>query len=91
VARIKGSKKTGGRKKGTPNKQTALVEQIVADNDFNPILAMVKIAKDANTPLDLKLRASMAIAEYLYPKRRAIETTPAAVQVPPFIIKINGV
>lgn len=46
-------KKTGGRKKGTPNKDKqellALIRDAVGDEDYHPVVAMAKVAFDTST------------------------------------------
>lgn len=47
MARVKGSPKTGGRKKGTPNKRTQSVQQLLDEKGVNPIEAMADVLIDA--------------------------------------------
>ena len=67
--------KTGGRKKGTPNKKTLEVQKLLAASDFDPIAAMIKISQQAMTDKNYLLAGQMAkeLAQYVYPKRKAIE------------------
>lgn len=72
--------KTGGRKKGTPNKRTELFQQLIAQLNFDPTVELVKelkkplIAKSLNKIFDKdKAKILMALHEYLYPRRKAIE------------------
>jgi hypothetical protein len=53
-----GQKKTGGRKKGTPNKNSAFVRRQFEKMGFNPLLELVdlyKISKEDFTYLVLKI------------------------------------
>lgn len=70
-------KKTGGRKKGTPNKKTSTIQEKLDALDCDPIIAMVKLAKEAHQGGDLPLAGSMykELAQYVYPKRKAVELT----------------
>ena len=70
--------KTGGRQKGTPNKRTQnLVELIEASHgDFDPVLELINIYKDTKTPLELKTSILKDLMPYIYPKRKAIEFEP---------------
>jgi hypothetical protein len=72
---IKGSKKTGGRKKGTPNKPTAGVRAILDELKYDPVREMVRIANLATKKGDHALAGSMAkeVAQYIYPKRKQVE------------------
>src|SRR5574344_3013784 len=67
--------KTGGRQKGTPNKKTQELMELIEANykGFNPVLELIKIAMDKNTPLDLKASVLKDVASYIYPKRKAID------------------
>lgn len=44
--RVKGCEKTGGRQKGTPNKNTSLIKQAFDEADFNVIGEYVRIFKE---------------------------------------------
>lgn len=67
-------RKTGGRTKGTPNKATAdLVERLTA-LDCDPIEGMAQIAMDMANPPELRGRMYAELAQYVFPKRRAVET-----------------
>lgn len=65
--------KTGGRKKGTPNKKTQLLAEILEVNDFSipekiiELLPSLAPKKQADVLLDLM--------SYMYPKRKAVEQT----------------
>lgn len=61
-----------GRKKGTPNKSTQDLMEICEQEGIEPFRAMVRLAakeKDEWKQFDLLKE----IAQYLYPKRKAIE------------------
>ncbi len=63
--------KTGGRKKGTPNKKTMdLIERM---GDYNPLEALLNIAQDDDTPTDIKVKINIDLMGYIYPKRKSIE------------------
>ena len=68
-------RKTGGRKKGTPNKSKAgLIAAInEAYPDYHPVLAMVRIANDEETSPEMKFQAHKEIAQYIEPKRKSTE------------------
>ena len=74
MSRPSGLPKTGGRKKGTPNKRTlALMDQLEL-LAFNPVDELAKIVR-TQEPLDAKVRADICLEliSYLFPKRKAIE------------------
>lgn len=65
--------KTPGRKPGTPNRKTEVLEEICAKNGLNPFEAMVHMAQcDAYEPA-LRFAALKELCQYLYPKRKALE------------------
>ena len=67
--------KTGGRQKGTPNKnRAALMAKL--DNAFpsyDPLLALVEIAQDPETDLSMRVDCHKTLASYIYPKMRTAE------------------
>jgi len=75
--RKKGTTKTGGRKKGTPNKRTIDVIERLNELDCDPIAGMAEIAKLAMSEQNLTLAGYMykELAQYMAPKRKAMEFT----------------
>ena len=69
--------KTGGRKRGTPNRRTADIQEKLAAMGCDPIAGMAAIATDEKQ--DIALRAAMykELAQYIAPKRKAVEMTGA--------------
>jgi hypothetical protein len=68
-------KKTGGRKKGTPNKKTSSVQEKLDRLGCDPIEGMAIIANRAMAEGDLPLAGSMykELAQYVAPKRKTVE------------------
>jgi len=67
--------KTGGRQKGTPNKnRVALIERL---NDkypsYDPVIALAELAQDASVDLSVRLDCHKTLANYLYAKMRSVE------------------
>jgi hypothetical protein len=73
----KSRKKTGGRTKGTPNKLTKDVIDRLKELKCDPIEGMAKIAAQAMTEGELMLAGQMykELAQYVAPKRKAVEHT----------------
>ena len=69
--------KTGGRRKGTPNKLTAAVAERLAALGCDPISGMARLAMDPSTPVEVRARMYSELAQYVAPKRRAVEHTGA--------------
>lgn len=69
--------KTGGRKKGTPNKKTAARVKLIADLKFSgkdPVTFFAEILRDEGAPLDLRFAAAKELAPYMHPKLCSIES-----------------
>lgn len=62
--------KTGGRKKGTPNRNTrAIVERLQQEHpNYCPLSELARIALDESTSVDLKIKCNQTIASYIVPK-----------------------
>lgn len=88
----KDGQKTGGRKKGTPNKLTQDLHQIAEELGVNPFEILLRFAKGdyealnlpectsfgaPTIPPELRQKAAKDACEYLFPKRKAIEHTGA--------------
>ena len=65
--------KTGGRKKGTPNKLSIGVAEKLEALGCDPIEGMAKIAMNTRNPAELRARMYRELAQYVAPKRKAIE------------------
>lgn len=63
----------GGRAKGTPNKKTQTLQEMCAAHNYDPIQAMIDIARDENADPAMRMMAHKEVAQYVYPKRKALE------------------
>jgi hypothetical protein len=70
-----GQPKTGGRRKGTPNRETQDIVDKARAWNCDPFEVMVRIAMDPKSSPELRLKAAAEIAQYILPKRRAVEVT----------------
>lgn len=66
----KGKAKTGGRKKGTPNKRTKELAEVLGA--FDPAEKLVQIFNETDD-LDLKAQICRDLLKYVYPQRKAVE------------------
>lgn len=82
----KGSPKTGGRQKGTPNKKT--LEFSEALGSFDPVGALVEIYNQCGD-WGIKLGAVKEMLKYIYPQRKPVEASAEKQEMPQ--ININGV
>ena len=84
AGRPSGSAKTGGRKKGTPNKATLSVAEKLEALGCDPIEGMARIAMDESNSAETRGRYYAELAQYLYPKRKAADVSvpePAVINV----------
>jgi hypothetical protein len=65
--------KTGGRTAGTPNKRTLAIEEKLAALGCDPIQGMARLALDESEPSALRFAAMKELAQYVAPKRKAME------------------
>ncbi len=64
-----------GRKPGTVNKKTAEVRELLLSLKCDPITGMARIAMNSKNPPELRGRMYSELAQYLWPKRKAIEVS----------------
>ena len=71
----KGREKTGGREKGTPNRERELIRNLITERypDYHPVIAMTEIALDENNPVELRLSAHKEVAKYIEPQLKSTE------------------
>jgi hypothetical protein len=62
-----------GRPKGALNKRTVEVIEKLAALDCDPIAGMALIAMDEKNPVELRGRMYSELAQYVAPKRKAME------------------
>ena len=68
-----GLPKTGGRQKGTPNRDTlALTEKLDAIS-CDPLMELAKIGMDRQNRIDIRVRCFLELASYVYPKRKPVD------------------
>jgi hypothetical protein len=63
----------GGRVKGTPNKATIDARETLERLGLNPLEGMAKLALDESNPVELRGRMMSELAQYIAPKRKAVE------------------
>ena len=64
--------KTGGRQKGTPNKKTQELLDLMGN--YSPLESLLSIVQSDRVPIDLKIKINLDLMGYLYPKRKCIES-----------------
>ena len=58
---------------GTPNRKTEEIRELLDSLGCNPIEGMAKLAGNAENSPELRGRMYAELAQYLYPKRKAVE------------------
>ncbi len=69
--------KTGGRQAGTPNRRTLEVQDKLEALGCDPITGMAQLAMDPATDMPIRARLYAELAQYIAPKRKAIEMSGA--------------
>ncbi len=64
-----------GRKPGTVNKKTAEVRELLLSLKCDPVTGMARIAMNSKNPPELRGRMYSELAQYMWPKRRAVEVS----------------
>ena len=70
-----------GRPKGSKSRRQLAVEAKLEQLGCDPITAMATLAMDENTPLDLQIKLYCELAQYVVPRRKAVEQ-PIAIELP---------
>ncbi len=78
--------KTGGRQKDTPNKATQDVAARLKELGCDPIEGMATLALDPNNTAELRGRMFAELAQYIAPKRKAVEHAAEAGTVAGFVV-----
>ena len=68
-------KKTGGRRKGTPNRATAARAEEIAKSGLTPLDFMLQKMRDLKAEDAVRLDAAKSAAPYVHPRLAAIEHT----------------
>jgi hypothetical protein len=71
------TKRRGGRKIGTPNRRTAEGAERLAELGCEPIEGMARLSIDQTKSPELRGRMFSELAEFVAPKRKAVEHTGA--------------
>lgn len=71
-------RKTGGRRPGTPNKRSGVISERFEELGLDPLEGLIDIARDPKTDVELRARILLDLIGYLYPKRKALDTSPTA-------------
>lgn len=75
MAKAQGSPKTGGRKKGVPNKASIARAAAIEQSGLTPLDFMLTVLRDLEQDYGVRLDAAKAAAPYVHPKLANIELT----------------
>lgn len=73
MAPPKGTPKSGGRKKGIPNKKSVAVAEAIEASGLTPLEFMIQCMRNGAMPEDFRLDAAKAAAPYVHPKLTSVE------------------
>lgn len=73
MAQLGGKREGAGRPAGSKNKRTEEIEEKLAALNCDPIEGMATIAADPTASQELKFQAFKELAQYVAPKRKAVE------------------
>jgi hypothetical protein len=91
MARPRGHPKSGGRKKGTPNKATLVRQQELAASGELPLDSMLSVMRDETA--DVRRRDAMAVAAapYVHPRLATIPHTAESEKPTPMVVSVEFV
>jgi hypothetical protein len=68
-----GLSKTGGRRKGTPNRSSLALAEKLAELGCDPVAILAEICMDKAAPVDARIRSASELLTYTYPKRKPLD------------------
>lgn len=68
--------KTGGREKGTPNRERKDLLEMLSEKypDYHPVIALADIANNKQADENLRFQANKEVAKYVCPQLKATST-----------------
>ena len=78
MPRQKGTVKTGGRKKGTPNKRTKVLSEALLNNGIDIPQKLAEIFP--NLSYDKQADVLLSLMSFVYPKRKSIEIAEESIE-----------
>ncbi len=83
----KSDERRGGRCKGTPNRRSLAVAEVLSDLGLDPIKQMGQIAMDEGVAVSIRVQVLKELCQYIAPKRKAVEVT--GEDGGPLVLEIN--
>lgn len=78
MAKLVGSTKTGGRKKGTPNKRTLAFSEVLESENIDLLMEVLRSARSLSEKD--RINVYLTLLPYQYPKRKPTEHQVLALQ-----------
>jgi hypothetical protein len=75
MSRPAGIPKTGGRKRGVPNKASAIREAEIKAAGVTPLNFMLGVMRDAEKTVEMRLEAAAKAAPYVHPRLASLAVT----------------
>jgi hypothetical protein len=85
-----GLRKTGGRKKGTPNHDTLALTAKLDAISCDPLMELAKIGMNKKNPIEIRVRCFSELASYMYPKRKPVDDSIDQPMVTNVITKLDS-
>jgi len=85
-----GLPKTGGRRKGTLNRNTLSIKEKLDGIGCDPVMELAEIAMDSKNPIEIRVGCLSEIASYVYPKRRPVDISSDESTVTNVITKLDA-
>lgn len=82
MAKPTGSTKTGGRTKGTPNKNNLGLAELLSEYNYDPVASILK--KYDKLPIQDQLKVDFKLLDFIHPRRKAIELDVQSTKDNPF-------
>lgn len=79
-----------GKPKGIKNKIQYDVAKTLKENNFDPIIELIEIARDPKSGCRVRLEATMDLLSYVAPKLKSIEISGGGEDLPPIIMNFAG-
>jgi hypothetical protein len=70
-----GARPGAGRPKGVPNKRTSVQAQAAAATGITPLAFLLKVMRDSNKALDMRIDAAKAAAPYMHSRLASVEVS----------------
>ena len=84
-----GSPKTGGRRKGTPNRATLALRDKLEALGCDPAIELAKMGMNDKNPGELRERCLNDLLPYVYPKRKPVDVSSEGPSVTNVITKCD--